>query len=95
MHCDGGQLAVDDWAAPAVRADPALRDAPGARSQGASLNSPIAQDGRVVAILSAQTREPRRWTDEDRELCAELADRLCSTLARARADEALRERLLA
>lgn len=86
LHEDGEPLAISDCATAPSRA------MPGARAEGAALHCPISHDGQVAAVLCAQMRAPRSWSPDDIELCVELADRLCSTLSRARADETLRDR---
>jgi PAS domain S-box-containing protein len=61
------------------------------RSIGAFLSIPMIKDGRFEAVLSVQSREPRQWTDLDRALIEETADRTWAAVDRARAHAKLRD----
>jgi len=51
---------------------------------------PLIKEGRLVAVLAITHREPRRWSDADRQLCREVAERTWAAAERARAEAALR-----
>lgn len=55
---------------------------------GASV--PLLRDGGLIAWLFAADPEPRAWTEADRVLLREVADRTWAAVERARADAALR-----
>ena len=52
---------------------------------------PLVRDGRFVASLYVNNREPRRWTAEDVALIEEVAARTRDAVERARAEVLLRE----
>ena len=56
----------------------------------AYLNVPQVKDGRLSALLSVQSRHPRRWSDLDIALAEETAERTWAAIERERAQEALR-----
>jgi len=58
----------------------------------ASINVPIVKEGRPVAMAVMLDTQPRCWTRDEIELCEELAERTATSIARARAESALRER---
>jgi PAS domain S-box-containing protein len=58
----------------------------------ASINVPIVREGVPVAMIAVLDTEARNWTYEEIEICEELAERLWTAIARARAEAALLER---
>ena len=58
---------------------------------GAILVAPLIRDGRWVNALSVAAAQPRRWTEDEISLVAEVAERTWDTLERVRAEAALRE----
>jgi signal transduction histidine kinase len=58
----------------------------------ASINVPIVKEGRPVAMAAMLDAHPRCWTRDEIELCEELAERAATSIARARAEAALKER---
>lgn len=51
---------------------------------------PIVKGGRLIAGLGVSESEPRTWTPSEMELIEEVADRVWTTVERARAQAALR-----
>ena len=97
-----GRTAIRHWPGlgPQFRAgeslffdDHALRDGADAEaSRGLRSGSavPLVRDGRIVAIFSTADPEPRRWTEAEKRLHREVAERTWSAVERARADIARR-----
>ena len=52
---------------------------------------PLNKNDRLVAYLYAAHPERRSWSDNERRLCREVADRTWAAVERARAEQALRE----
>jgi PAS domain S-box-containing protein len=85
----GRTVRVDD-----VASDPRTRDWRDAFARigvGSLLDVALVKDGRLAAILFVMCRGPRRWTDAEAALVTEAAERIWATVARARAEAALRE----
>ncbi len=61
------------------------------RRIGAFLRAPLIKDGKVVTVLSAHHREPRRWSAMDISLVEDAAERTWSAIERLRAEDALRD----
>ncbi|HSH37198.1 MAG TPA: PAS domain S-box protein, partial [Chthoniobacterales bacterium] len=57
----------------------------------ALVTAPYVRDGHWKFALGAQVSQPRRWRKDETEFLAELATRVALRIARARAEEALRE----
>jgi PAS domain S-box-containing protein len=72
---------------------PPATEGPTSRPVGARSGSgvPLIRDGRLVAIFSTADPEPRRWTEADKTLQREVAERTWAAVERARAEAALRE----
>ncbi|MEO7641971.1 MAG: ATP-binding protein, partial [Ramlibacter sp.] len=51
----------------------------------ANVSIPLVKSGRLVATLSLNNAQPRHWTAEEVELCAEVAERTWATAEAARA----------
>jgi PAS domain S-box-containing protein len=51
---------------------------------------PLIKQGRIVAALILAHVEPRRWSEADKQLCREVAERTWSAAERARVENALR-----
>lgn len=68
--------------------DPAVWDAIETR---AYLSVPLVRDGRFAASLYVNYRDPHVWTKEEVTLVQEVASRTWASVARARAEAALRE----
>ncbi|MCR0985415.1 PAS domain-containing protein [Roseomonas populi] len=86
----GRSVVVDD-----VATDPALGGAKRAGMLAASvrgaLSTPLMKDRTTVAVMSALSGTPRRWTSTDIALLEETADRTWAAVERARIEVALRE----
>ena len=52
--------------------------------------SPLLKDGRLVAYVYAMHQKPRRWSEDDRWILRETAERTWAAVDRARAQQALR-----
>jgi PAS domain S-box-containing protein len=86
----GGLIAIDD-----VRGDPRVSpadrvtfDAIGIRSVATVV---LLKDGRWVAAFGVDSATPRAWTDDERELVCQVADRTWAAAEQVRAESALRE----
>jgi PAS domain-containing protein len=68
-------------------------DADASRSFGVRSGSavPLIRNGRMVALFSTAHPEPRRWTDAERQLRREVAERAWAAVLRARSEAGLRE----
>lgn len=86
----GRTITVDD-----VGADPRLtepeRAANRALGTGSQCMACLTREGRVVAILVVQDRQPRAWTSQDVSIVEEVAERAWAAAERARSEAALRE----
>jgi PAS domain S-box-containing protein len=60
-------------------------------STRAGFGVPLIKERRLVALLGVNQSVPRRWTDAERELAREVAERTWAAVERARAEAALRE----
>ncbi|HKO47731.1 MAG TPA: GAF domain-containing protein [Polyangiaceae bacterium] len=58
---------------------------------GAQITVPLVKNGKLLAALSIDDSEPRRWSDRDLELVLETAERTWAAVERARVEAALRE----
>ena len=58
----------------------------------AGAGTPLIKDGRLTGFLFAVHVEPRTWTQEDRQIMHEVAERTWAAVERARAEAALRTR---
>jgi PAS domain S-box-containing protein len=69
------------------------QDAEAARAWGVRSGSavPLVKDGRLAAIFSTGHPEPRHWTEAQKILQREVAERTWEAVERARAQTALRE----
>jgi PAS domain S-box-containing protein len=56
----------------------------------AAIITPLIKDGRYVAAFYVKQRQPRHWTQEEKALTEEVANRIWAAAARARAEEELR-----
>ncbi|WP_223640762.1 PAS domain-containing protein [Corallococcus sp. EGB] len=73
---------------PDVREDPrTARQADTLEQVGirALFNIPLLEHGRFVAVLFLHDVRPRRWTEEEVELCRNVADRVWAALSRLKA----------
>lgn len=57
----------------------------------AFISIPLTRAGALSAVLSIQTRHPRRWSEREIRLMQEIAERNWATLQRARSEERLRD----
>ena len=62
------------------------------RQIGAFISIPLIRAGRVAAILSVQSRAPRRWRDREIALIRDMGDRTWNALERARSQAELARR---
>jgi GAF domain-containing protein len=90
------QLATQPMVIPDVAVDPRFSDSEKALLAGlhlrALLVTPLRMgQGDVVWALAAAMATPRRWTDGQRVLLEEVAERAWAAIERARAERALRE----
>ncbi|BDG08839.1 hybrid sensor histidine kinase/response regulator [Anaeromyxobacter paludicola] len=86
----GRTLVIHDVGSDA-RLRPDERAATAALGIGAYALLSLFKEGRPVALLVVHQDVPRRWTAEDLALLEETAERTWSSVARARAEQALRE----
>ncbi|MCC2980548.1 GAF domain-containing protein [Sphingomonas sp. IC4-52] len=63
-----------------------------ARQIGAFVSIPLIRHGRVAAILSVQSRTPRRWRNHEIALIRDMGDRTWNALERARTQAELAKR---
>ncbi|MCG5249634.1 GAF domain-containing protein [Methylorubrum extorquens] len=73
-----------------VFADPRTVDSPTAFEAiqtRALLNLPIMENGRLVLIVFAHSREPRSWTTDELQFVRQVGDRTQAAIARIRAEE--------
>ncbi len=82
----GEELFVEDSAHDSRRLSPAQEEFLRWRAGSAI---PLLKDGRLVAVLASAHGAPRRWTDDDRQLQREVAERTWAAAERARAETAL------
>ncbi len=61
------------------------------RCISAFINVPLIKEGRLVAVLAAHSRAPRRWRPSEVSLAEEVAERTWSAVERALTEEALRD----
>jgi PAS domain S-box-containing protein len=73
------------------RLTPQERAACHAAGLGAWIGVPLLKAGVVVAILSIEQQQPRRWSSDDIALVEEVAERTWAAVDRSRAEEALRQ----
>ena len=85
----GSPFVVHDWREMPV-AERKLGEL-SARRVGAQITVPLVKNGKLLAALSVDDREPRSWTERDLELVVETAERTWAAVERARAESALRE----
>jgi PAS domain S-box-containing protein len=89
-HRRGRWVAIDD-----VRSDARVSDAALAAFEAihtrAFVTVVLIKDGRWVACFGVDAAAPRAWTDGDRELIREVAERTWSAAEQARAEAALRD----
>jgi PAS domain S-box-containing protein len=57
----------------------------------AAAGVPLVKEGKLVAILTVHSAEPRNWTEEDLLLVEDTAERTWAAVERARAETALRQ----
>ena len=83
-------IAVDDVSVDPRTAGP--MHLAGYRSIGvvAFLAAPLVKQGRLVAILGVHSGRPRPWSQDDRTLTLEVAERTWAAVERARAEASLR-----
>jgi len=86
----GRILAVEDVDA-LTGLDAAERASYAATQIGAYLLIPLIRGGRLAAYLTINHRTSRAWSDADKAVAQQTADRLWATRERARAETALRE----
>jgi PAS domain S-box-containing protein len=87
----GRVVVVHDVRHDARTSSPDALAAYGTISLRAFIIVPLVKEGRLTAYLYAANPEPSLWSDEDVELAREVAERTWATVARARAETALRE----
>ncbi len=56
----------------------------------AVIGCPLLKEGRLRAMLSVHQATPRLWSETERELVCEVAERCWATIERARAEKAMR-----
>ena len=57
----------------------------------AAVGVPLVKEGRLTAVLVAQTAQPRDWSDDEMALVEETAERSWAAVERARTEAALRQ----
>jgi PAS domain S-box-containing protein len=89
-HRRGRMLAIDD-----VRADPRVSESARAAFDAIHMRAFVTvvlmKDGRWIGAFGVDSATPRAWTEQERELIREVADRTWSAAEQARAEAALRE----
>ncbi|HEX8386843.1 MAG TPA: PAS domain S-box protein, partial [Rubricoccaceae bacterium] len=88
---DAGKSVVTPDVANAVELSEPDRAAYAAGGVAAQVCVPLVKGERLVAVLAVHQREPRDWTAGEVALIEETAERVWTTLGRARAEAALRE----
>jgi len=83
----GLPLRIDDTAADSSPIARLLREV----GVGAILATPLIKQGAMVAVLSAQMSEPRRWTDDELALLGAVLEQTWAGVQAARAEAALRQ----
>lgn len=86
----GRILAVEDVAA-LTGLSAAERASYAATEIGAYLLIPLVRNGQLAAFLTINHRTPRQWSDADKAVARQTADRLWAARERSRAETALRE----
>ena len=90
-HLASGRTAVCDN----VGEDSNISDEQRARFEAASIHAhvdvPLVKEGRLVGTLSVHQNQPRVWTGQDISIIEQTAERTWAAIARARAEERLRE----
>ena len=87
----GQTIAVNDTSRDAVadqEDDKAVHDAVVSR---AFIHAPLIKEGRLAAVLFVLSAEPRVWTDGDKAMVREVAERTWASLRRLQAELTLRE----
>lgn len=74
------------------RLEAPLKAACEARGVRSLLTAPLVKEGCLTAFLSVDYGAPRRWTSDEAELLAEVAERTWANLARASTAATLKER---
>jgi len=87
----GCTVAVHDIDHDPFAAGEVYRAACQAKSKKAFIDAPLVKEGRLAAILFVLNAQPRVWTDSERALVEEVAERTWSALQRLQADLELRE----
>jgi signal transduction histidine kinase/ActR/RegA family two-component response regulator len=59
----------------------------------AMLVVPLVRGGKLIAVVSISSREPRRWTDDEAALVEDTAERTRASVERAVAENALKQQL--
>lgn len=54
---------------------------------------PLTRNGKLISLVSIGVREPRHWTDQETALAEDTAERTRSSVERAIAEQALKDRL--
>jgi PAS domain S-box-containing protein len=89
-HRRGRMLAIDD-----VHSDPRVSEAARASFDAIQLRAFVTmvlmKDGRWVAAFGVDSATPRAWTEQERELIREVAERTWAAAEQARAEAALRD----
>jgi PAS domain S-box-containing protein len=89
-HRRGRMVAIDDVRTDARVSQSALA-AFDAIHMRAFVTVVLIKDGRWVAAFGVDSATPRAWTEQERELIREVAERTWAAAEQARAEEALRE----
>jgi len=84
-------VAVNDTATDRLTAGFAYEGAYKAIGSRAFMSASLIKDGRLAALMFVIHPEPRAWTDGEKMLVAEVAERTWASLQRLQAEQALRE----
>lgn len=87
----GEIVAVNDTAADPLPGGKAFEAACASMDCRALISAPLIKDGRLDAILFVMNPDPRAWTECDKTLVGEVAERTWASLQRLHAENALRE----
>jgi len=87
----GDTLAIDDVAEDVATADPLIAAAYATNGVRAFVAVPLMKHNRLIAILFAHHRTPRRWTPAEVALLEEVAERTWAVVERSQAEKARHE----
>ena len=87
----GQTIAVNDTAMEAAAGKDACEGAHDPHVSRAFIDAPLIKEGRLAAVLFVLSAEPRAWTEGDKAMVREVAERTWASLRRLQAELTLRE----